>query len=106
MNLVRREGFVTALREGILWYSTTQQEHGPEAAERALHVGGARDEEQPGPAPLAGDARRLHRVLAGVAHVDLVFEQPENLGASVLLIPPRPFLEILAGNRAVPQRVD
>ena len=33
MNLVRREGFVTALREGILWYSTTQQEHGPEAAE-------------------------------------------------------------------------
>ena len=32
MNLVRREGFVTALREGILWYSTTQQEHGPEAA--------------------------------------------------------------------------
>jgi hypothetical protein len=33
MNLVRREGFVTALREGILWYSTTQQEHGPEAAD-------------------------------------------------------------------------
>ena len=33
MNLVRREGFVTALREGILWYSTAQQEHGPEAAD-------------------------------------------------------------------------
>ena len=33
MNLVRREGFVTALLEGILWYSTTQQEHGSEAAE-------------------------------------------------------------------------
>jgi hypothetical protein len=33
MNLVRREGFVTALRQGILWYSTAQQEHSPEAAE-------------------------------------------------------------------------
>ncbi len=32
MNLIRREGFVTALREGILWYAA-QQEHGPEAAE-------------------------------------------------------------------------
>ena len=33
MNLVRREGFVTALRQGILWYSTAQQERSPEAAE-------------------------------------------------------------------------
>jgi len=33
MNRVRREGFITALREGILWYSTTHLEHGREAAE-------------------------------------------------------------------------
>ncbi len=33
MNWVRRDGFVTALREGILWYCTAQQEHSPEAAE-------------------------------------------------------------------------
>lgn len=33
MNLVRREGFVTALQEGILWYSMVQQEHGPAAAD-------------------------------------------------------------------------
>ena len=32
MILVRREGFVTALREGILWYAA-QTEHGPDAAE-------------------------------------------------------------------------
>ena len=32
MILVRREGFVTALREGILWYAA-QSEHGPDAAE-------------------------------------------------------------------------
>ena len=32
MILLRREGFVTALREGILWYAS-QQEHGLEAAE-------------------------------------------------------------------------
>ena len=32
MILIRREGFVTALTEGILWYAS-QQEHGPEAAE-------------------------------------------------------------------------
>jgi len=33
MNLVRREGFVTALRQGFLWYSTAQKEPSPEAAE-------------------------------------------------------------------------
>jgi len=33
MNLVRREGFVTALRQGILWYFTAQKEPSPEAAE-------------------------------------------------------------------------
>ena len=33
MNLVRREGFVTALRQGILWYSIAQKEPSPEAAE-------------------------------------------------------------------------
>lgn len=32
MILIRREGFATALREGILWYAS-QQEHGPAAAE-------------------------------------------------------------------------
>ena len=33
MNLVRREGFVTALQEGVLWYRAARQEHGQEAAE-------------------------------------------------------------------------
>ena len=32
MNLLRREGFVSALRDGLLWYAA-RQEHGPEAAE-------------------------------------------------------------------------
>ena len=32
MILIRREGFITALRYGLLWYAA-QQEHGPEAAE-------------------------------------------------------------------------
>ena len=35
MMLIRREGFVTALSEGILWYAS-QQEHGPEAAGRLV----------------------------------------------------------------------
>jgi hypothetical protein len=37
MNLVRRDGFAAALRNGILWYSTAVQEHGPEAAELLAH---------------------------------------------------------------------
>jgi len=32
MILIRRDSFVTALREGILWYAS-QQAHGPSAAE-------------------------------------------------------------------------
>ncbi len=32
MILIRREGFVSAVGEGILWYAS-QQEHEPEAAE-------------------------------------------------------------------------
>jgi len=32
MTLTRRDSFVTALREGILWYAS-QQAHGPAAAE-------------------------------------------------------------------------
>lgn len=31
MTLIRREGFVSALREGIIWYRS-QDEHGPDAA--------------------------------------------------------------------------
>ena len=33
MTLIRREGFVSALRDGILWYAS-QDEHGTDAAER------------------------------------------------------------------------
>lgn len=31
MTLIRREGFVSALREGIIWY-LSQDGHGPDAA--------------------------------------------------------------------------
>jgi hypothetical protein len=37
MNLLRREGFVTAQRQGILWYSTEQHQDSPEAG--CLQVG-------------------------------------------------------------------
>jgi hypothetical protein len=33
MTLIRREGFVASLSEGILWYAS-QDEHGKDAAER------------------------------------------------------------------------
>ena len=33
MTLIRREGFVSALQEGILWYAATQQGHSHEAAD-------------------------------------------------------------------------
>lgn len=33
MILLRRDGFIDALTEGILWYSS-QNEHGPEAADQ------------------------------------------------------------------------
>jgi hypothetical protein len=36
MNLLRREGFVTAQRQGILWYSTEQHQDSPEAGWRQV----------------------------------------------------------------------
>jgi len=29
MTVIRRDGFVTALRDGILWYATAMEGHGP-----------------------------------------------------------------------------
>ena len=37
MTLVRREAFVTALQDGILWYATAQQDRDPDAAEALAH---------------------------------------------------------------------
>lgn len=43
MTLIRREGFVSALREGILWYRS-QDEHGTDAATQlAEHFAAAVD---------------------------------------------------------------
>lgn len=44
MILLRREGFVSALRDGIVWYAS-QDEHGSDAAERlAERFAGAVDQ--------------------------------------------------------------
>ena len=105
MTLIRREGFVAGLEEGVLWYAS-QLEHGPAAAELlAERFAGAVD------LTIAGIARRpdsgviwKHRSGYRFALVKkpfdrwlLFYRQPEPMTVELV--------DIIRGERDLPRRV-